>query len=196
MPPKIEKFDINNISTRDRIFLAFTLIAALSYFFYEFEYKKTKAMEKKLALEISNINAPLELMQKSLLDVSVRDPENKIKQLEANIDKLHDDIKEMKAALHGKSLDVLNGLQASANRTGVIVKNIDIKEKDIKRGDVDIKELSLILILNSDYKSLRNFMASLKDFPLAVGVKSMETKRDEEISPLVETRLFLKLFLL
>ena len=196
MPPKIEKFDINNISTRDRIFLAFTLTVALGYGFYEFEYKKTKAKEKMLALEISKINAPLELMQKSLQDVSVRDPENRIKQLEANIDKLKDEIKEMKVALHGKSLDVLNGLQASANKTGVIVKNIDIKEKDIKRGDVNIKELSLVLILNSDYKSLRNFMASLKDFPLAVGVKSMDTKRDEEISPLVETRLFLKLFLL
>jgi len=196
MAPKIEKFEIDNVSKRDRIFLAFTISLVLFYGFYEFEYKKVKLQEKKLASQISKINAPLELIQKSLQDTNVKNLTYKIKILEERISQLRKDIKGRKKALKGKSLEVLNGLQASATKHGVMVKNIRIKEKEFKRGKVDIKELSLILVLNSDYNSLKRYMASLKEFPVVLGVKSLETRRDEDIMPLVETRLFLKLFLL
>jgi hypothetical protein len=50
--------------------------------------------------------------------------------------------------------------------------------------------------IESDYDSLKNFIASLKNFPAVITIQSLETTRDEKILPKLESRLHIKVIVL
>ena len=50
--------------------------------------------------------------------------------------------------------------------------------------------------MESDYDSLKSFIALLGTFPAVLDIESLETTRNEKIIPKVESRLHLKVMVL
>ena len=60
----------------------------------------------------------------------------------------------------GQDAEILNELQNEADFFGVFLKSMRTKERFIKRSGMRLKEVSLIMEMESDYDALKNFIAS------------------------------------
>ena len=69
-------------------------------------------------------------------------------------------------------------------------------EKFVNRSGLRLKEVSLIMEMESDYDALKNFIASLGKSTAVIDIESLETKRVEKILPKIESRLHLKVMVL
>ncbi|QPJ65171.1 MAG: hypothetical protein G3M78_07125 [Candidatus Nitrohelix vancouverensis] len=196
MAVKVEKVDLKNISKRDQLFLLITVVSAIGYLFYEFDFKILEQKHKQVKTQMVKVVEPLGAIQLSMQQMAVSNPEKRIEKLKEDVDALDKEIAEMRALLEGKALGIMNALQTEASYNGIIIKNIRTREKQIKRGSLELKEFSLILVMNSDYESVKYFMDSLTRMPAVIGIKSFEILRNEDILPLIETRLFLKMYVL
>ncbi|MZH03696.1 MAG: hypothetical protein F3745_09975 [Nitrospinae bacterium] len=59
-----------------------------------------------------------------------------------------------------------------------------------------MKEVSLVMEVESDYDSLKKFVTSSKNFPAVITIQSLETLRNEKILPKLESRLHIKVVVL
>jgi hypothetical protein len=66
----------------------------------------------------------------------------------------------------------------------------------LNRSGIELKEVSLVLEMESDYDALKNFITSLDTFPAVLDIESLATKRNEKILPKVESRFHLKVMVL
>ncbi|MEK9627562.1 MAG: hypothetical protein VW455_00925 [Nitrospinota bacterium] len=69
-------------------------------------------------------------------------------------------------------------------------------EKYVNRRGLRLKEVSLIMEMESDFDALKKFIASLAESNAVIDIESIETKRVEKILPKVESRLHLKVMVL
>jgi hypothetical protein len=95
-----------------------------------------------------------------------------------------------------KGMEIINDLQSEADFFGVFLKSMRNRERFIKRSGMRLKEVSLVMEMESDYDALKNFIASLDTFPAVLDIESLATKRDEKILPKNESRLHLKVMVL
>ncbi|MBC8288538.1 MAG: hypothetical protein H8E42_13790, partial [Nitrospinae bacterium] len=109
---------------------------------------------------------------------------------------LQSDIEKTKTRLVGQGLEILNELQSEADFYGVFLKSIKTSERNLSRAGLRLKEISLILEVESDYDSLKKFVTSLKEFPAYMTIQSLETNRDEKILPKLDSRLHIKVIVL
>ncbi|PIQ98206.1 MAG: hypothetical protein COV67_00150 [Nitrospinae bacterium CG11_big_fil_rev_8_21_14_0_20_56_8] len=196
MAMKIEKFNFKNMSLRDKLFMGVTFLCAVGYCYYQFEYKVQAKKLSELDLRILEISGPLAELQGTAIRLANAKPEERIAQLNAEIGILHEEIAKIKSRLEGKSLEVINDLQNEAEKNGLVIKSIRTKEKSVRRGNLNIREMSVIMTIHSDYEALRVYLMTLETFPAVLWIRSLETTRNVEILPKIETRLYLKLFVI
>lgn len=95
-----------------------------------------------------------------------------------------------------KYVHVLNDIQEAASFHQIVLNSIDVAERKIIRGALTYKGVSFQLNIHSDYDAIKSFVGSLEALPALLYIKSMETIRNEEILPRVETTMHLKVFVL
>ncbi len=197
MATKPGKSDLKNLSIRELVIIVVTLLGAVGYGFIEFEYnvqtKKIKEIEEQLTQTQTLIGA----LQKVMVS-PVRNQKTKaqIKKVEEEIVELRTAIEKTKARLTGQDLEILNELQNEADFYGVFLKSIKTSENNLFRGGLQLKEVSLVMEVESDFDALKNFINSLKNLPAVITIQSLETTREEKILPKLESRLHIKVIVL
>jgi len=191
------KLALKNLSIRELAIIIGTLVSAIGYGFYQFEYtvqtKKIKVLEKKLTETQATIGALEKVM---VSPTHIQKTKTEITTVEGEIIELQADIEKTKARLTGQDLEILNELQSEADFYGVFLKSIKTSEENLSRAGLDLKEVSLLMDVESDYDALKNFIASLKNLRAVISIESLETTRDEAILPKLESRLHIKVIVL
>jgi Tfp pilus assembly protein PilO len=193
----VEKSDLKNLSLREFAIIGLTLVFGLGYGYYEFEYTAQNNKLDKIMNEMTEVQSALSAFQSVLIDPGkVKKTRAEIVLINEDISKLEKEIDEAKGRLKGQDAEILNELQNEADFFGVFLKSMRTKERFISRSGMRLKEVSLIMEMESDYNALKSFIASLGTFPAVLDIESLETKRNEKILPKVESRLHLKVMVL
>ena len=191
------KFDLSKMSVRELVIVVGPLLSAVGYGFYQFEYQ---VQTKKVALleqQSRETQASIGAFQKILINPSrVKKTKAQITKIKNEIVELQTTIKKTKNRLEGQGTEILGELQNEADFYGVFLKSLKTNERRLSRAGLRLKEVSLVMEIESDYDSLKNFIASLKNFPAVITIQSLETTRDEKILPKLESRLHIKVIVL
>ena len=191
------KLALKNLSIRELVIVIGTLVSAIGYGFYQFEYtvqtKKIKVLEKKLTETQATIGALEKVM---VSPTHIQKTKTEITTVEGEIIELQADIEKTKARLTGQDLEILNELQSEADFYGVFLKSIKTNERSVSQAGLSLKEVSLVMEVESDFDSLKKFVTSFKNFPAVITIQSLETLRDEKILPKLESRLHIKVIVL
>jgi len=191
------KFDISKLTIREIVIVVGTLLSAVGYGFYQFEYQVQIKKITQLEKQSREVKASIETFQKILINPSrVKQTRAEIKKIKDEIIELQTTIEKTKNRLEGQGLEILNELQNEADFYGVFLKSLKTSERNLSRAGLRLKEVSLVMEIESDYDSLKNFVASLKNFPAVITIQSLETTRDEKILPKLESRLHIKVIVL
>jgi len=197
MATKPSKPDLKNLSIREIAILAGTLVSAIGYGFYQFEYQVQIKQIKKLEKQSREIQATTGTFQKALITPErTRKTKAEIKNLKDEIIDLQSSIEKIKARLTGQDLEILDELQSEADIYGVFLKSIKTNERSISQAGLNLKEVSLVMEVESDYDALKKFVTSFKNFPAVITIQSLETIRDEKILPKLDSRLHIKVIVL
>lgn len=197
MSIKPAKPDLQNLSVREMVILVVTVLAAVSYGFYQFEYTVQTKKIKQLDQQTTDIQSSIGALKKVLTSPeSSRKTEAEIIAVTEELTQLQADIEQAKDRLTGQDLEILNTLQDEADFYGVFLKSIKTRERSFSRAGLRLKEVSLVMEVESDFNALINFVASLKDFPAVISVQSFETSRVEKILPKLDSRLHIKVIVL
>ncbi len=193
----LETPDLKNLSMRELMIIGFTLVFGVGYGYYEFEYVSQNDKLKKLKTEIVQVQASLGAFQQIMKNpANVKQTQAQVKKISEEISKLEEEIEKAKGRLKGQDGEILNELQNEADFFGVFLKSMRTSERFVSRSGLRLKEVSLIMEMESDYDALKNFIASLGNSPAVIDIESLETKRVEKILPKVESRLHLKVMVL
>ncbi len=193
----LDTSSLKNLSAREFLIIGFTVIFGIGYGYYEFEYVSQSKKLKKIKSEISQVQTSLGAFQQVMLNPeNVKRTEAQVIKVKEEIEKLGQDIEKAKSRLKGQDAEILNDLQHEADFYGVFLKSMRTTEKFVNRSGLRLKEVSLIMEMESDYDALKNFVASLGNSTAVIDIESLETKRVEKILPKVESRLHLKVMVL
>ena len=197
MATKPAKSDLKNLSIREIAIIVGTLISAIGYGFVEFEYKVLTKKIEKLEKQSKEIQATTGTFQKALITPArTKKTKAEIILLKAEIIELQSTIERIKARLTGQDLEILDELQSEADVYGVFLKSIKTNERSISQAGLNLKEVSLVMEVESDYDALKKFVTSFKNFPAVITIQSLETIRDEKILPKLDSRLHIKVIVL
>lgn len=193
----VAKSDLKNLSMRELVIIGGTLCFAIGFGFYEFEYSVQQKKITKITTEIKEVRESLGTLQKLLVNPKkVEKTKADIVKIKGELSDLKGDIKKVKSRLKGQELEILDQLQNEAEYNGVILKSMRSSEKQVKRGELKLKEVSLIMDMEADFDALKNFIDSLETFSAVLEIESLATKRNEKILPKVESELHLKVIVL
>ena len=197
MAKKPAKSDLKNLSIREIAIIVGTLVSAIGYGFFEFEYKvQTKKIEK-LEKQSKEIKTTTGAFQQALITPArTKKTKAEIKNLRDEIVELQSSIEKIKARLTGQDLEILDELQSEADIYGVFLKSIKTNERTVSQAGLNLKEVSLVMEVESDYDALKKFVTSFKNFPAVITIQSLETLRNEKILPKLESRLHIKVVVL
>jgi hypothetical protein len=197
MADKKLSFDLTKLNTREIVILLVTILAAVGYGFYEYEYSVQIVKFKKLERENRKAQDSVNSLQRLLINPSqIKKTQKQINKLKNEIQEIQTSITNTKNRLTGQDLKILNDLQSEADFYGVFLKSMKTTEKKISRAGLHLKEVSLIMKIECDFNSLKSFMGSLKNFPAVITIESLETERDEKLLPKLESRLHIKVIVL
>ncbi len=182
---------------REMMIIGATVIFGVSYGYYEFEYVSQNKKLKNLKAETVQVQATLGAFQQMMKSPgNIKKTKAQIVRVEEDISKLKKEIDEAKARLKGQDGEIIDDLQNEADFYGVFLRSLRTSEKIVKRGGMKLKEVSLIMEMESEYGALKNFIGSLGNSSAVIDIESLETKRVEKILPKVESRLHLKVMVL
>jgi hypothetical protein len=197
MADKNPKTNLKKLTIREILILIGTIVSAVGYGFYEFEYTVQAKKSAQLEKQMKEAQASLGAFQKILINpASVNRTKIQIKKIKNEISEIQSTIKKTKNRLKGQDLGILDKLQGEADFYGVFLKSMKTSEKKLSRAGLRLKEVSLILEIESDFSALKGFLASLKNFPAVLTIESLEIIRDERILPKLESRLHIKVVVL
>jgi hypothetical protein len=185
------------LSLRETIIIFAVIFSATCYGFFEFEYtvqtKKAAQFEKQL----KDVQVTIGAFRKILINpAQANQTKVQIKKIKNEIIQLQTAIEKTKNRLKGQDLEILSSLQGEADFYGVFLKSMKTSEKSLSRAGLRLKEVSLILEIESDFSALKSFVASLKNFPAVITIESLETTRNEKILPKLESRLHIKVIVI
>ena len=193
----LDKSDLKNLSMRELIIIGFTLIFGVGYGYYEFEYVSKSNEIEKIKSEMSQVQTSLGAFQKLMKSPeNIKKTQEKIVKIKKEISLLEKEIEQAKGRLKGQDGEIIDELQNEADFYGVFLKSMRTSERFVKRSGLRLKEVSLIMEMESDYDALKKFIGSLGNSPAVIDIESLETKRVEKILPKVESRLHLKVMVL
>lgn len=197
MATKPAKSNLKNLSIREIAIIVGTLVSAIGYGFFEFEYKVQTKKITELKKQSKQIQATTGAFQQALITPErTKKTKSEIKNLKDEIIELQSSIEKIKARLTGQDLEILNELQNEADEYGVFLKSINTNERSVFQAGLNLKEVSLVMEVESDYDSLKKFITSFKNFPAVITIQSLETLRNEKILPKLESRLHIKVVVL
>jgi|FLOH01.1.fsa_nt_gi Tfp pilus assembly protein PilO len=197
MATKPEKSDLKNLSIRELVIIVGTLLSAVGYGFYQFEYTVQTKKIKKLNEQSTETQASIGALQQVLISPArTQKTKAEIEKTQEEIVELQTAIEKTKARLTGQDLEILNELQNQADFYGVFLKSIKTSENNLSRAGLRLKEVSLVMEVESDYNALKKFLVSLKNLPAVITIQSLETTRNEKILPKLESRLHIKVIVL
>jgi Tfp pilus assembly protein PilO len=197
MATKPEKSDLKNLSIRELVIIVGTLLSAVGYGFDQFEYTVQTKKIKKLNEQSTETQASIGALQQVLISPArTQKTKAEIEKTQEEIVELQTAIEKTKARLTGQDLEILNELQNQADFYGVFLKSIKTSENNLSRAGLRLKEVSLVMEVESDYNALKKFLVSLKNLPAVITIQSLETTRNEKILPKLESRLHIKVIVL
>ena len=194
---EIQKLDLSKLTIREIVIIIGTLLSAVGYGFYQFEYKVQTKKIAKLEKQSSEVQASITVFRQILINpAQAKKTKAQIKKIKDEIIELQNTIEKTKSRLEGQGLEILNELQNEADFYGVFLKSLKTSERNLSRAGLRLKEVSLVMEIESDYDSLKNFVSALKNFPAVITIQSLETNRDEKILPKLDSRLHIKVIVL
>lgn len=197
MALEMEKFDLKKISTREKMIVAFTLISALGYGYYQFEYVVQGKKMKDAMTRLSQVDASAAALEQALAKLkAVGDTEKQIARKNESISRLREEIEAVKAKMKGSATEVVQEIQSKAEALNIVISTMRTRERNFQRGKLKMKEISLILELHCGYTAMKKFLEFLDAYPALLSIESFQMIRNEEILPKIENRLHIKIFAL
>jgi hypothetical protein len=197
MADKTPKFDLAKLTLREIAIFIGVSLAATGYGFYEFEYSVQEKKITQIEKEQKALDVSINTFQKMLINpAQANRTKTQIKKIKNEIVDIQASIEKTKVRLTGQDLEILNNLQGEADFYGVYLKSMKTSERKFSRAGLNLKEVSLIMKIESDFSALKSFIGALKNFPAVITIESLETSRDEKILPNLESRLHIKVVVL
>jgi Tfp pilus assembly protein PilO len=193
----MKKFDINKLTLREKVILVTMTLVVVGLGFFKFEYEVQEKKLKKITSQINKTNTSLNSLARIIpAAASVKNIEKKINNFKDNNAQLKKDIKFAKSRMRGSYLEILDTMNAEAEKSKAILKSTKTTDEEIKKGKLKYKEVTVTMVINSDYKAISSFIEGLEKIPANIFLDTIEIKRKDEILPNIQTKLTLKLYAL
>jgi Tfp pilus assembly protein PilO len=193
----MNKFDIKKLTLREKVIMVTMTLVVVGLGFFKFEYEVQEKKLKKINSQINKTNTSLNSLARIIpAAASVKNIEQKINNFKDNNAQLKKDIKFAKSRMRGSYLEILNAMNTEAEKSKAILKSTKTTDEEIKKGKLKYKEVTVTMVINSDYKAISSFIEGLERIPANIFLDTIEIKRKDEILPNIQTKLTLKLYAL
>ena len=190
----MKKFDISELTLREKITMVTMTLVVVGLGFFKFEYEVQEKKLKKITSQINKTSTSLIFLTRTIpAAASVKNIEQKINHFRDNNAQLKKNIKFAKSRMRGSYLEILNAMNAEAEKSKAILKSTKTTDEEIKKGKLKYKEVTVTMVINSDYKAISSFIEGLEQISANIFLDTMEIKRKGEILPNIQTKLTLKL---
>lgn len=191
----MEKFDLKKISMREKVIVLFTLVSLVGYGYHQFEYTVQEKRMKKVKTKLAQVDSSAAAMEKALVMMpDVVKTEKEITRVNQRITKLEGEIEAIKSKMRGSGTGVIREIQNEAALQKIVISSMRIRDRSLRRGKLQMKEISLILELRCGYRAMKHFLEFLDSYPALLSIESLEIVRNDEILPDIENRLHIKIF--
>jgi Tfp pilus assembly protein PilO len=193
----MNKFDIKKLTPREKVIMVTMTLVVVGLGFFKLEYEVQEKRLKKITSQINKTNTSLNSLARIIpAAASVKNIEQKINNFKDNNAQLKKDIKFAKSRMRGSYLEILNAMNAEAEKSKAILKSTKTTDEEIKKGKLKYKEVTVTMVIHSDYKAISSFIEGLEQIPANIFLDTIEIKRKDEILPNIQTKLTLKLYAL
>jgi Tfp pilus assembly protein PilO len=190
----MKKFDISELTLREKITMVTMTLVVVGLGFFKLEYEVQEKKLKKIKSQINKTSTSLIFLTRTIpAAASVKNIEQKINHFRDNNAQLKKNIKFAKSRMRGSYLEILNAMNAEAEKSKAILKSTKTTDEEIKKGKLKYKEVTVTMVINSDYKAISSFIEGLEQISANIFLDTMEIKRKGEILPNIQTKLTLKL---
>ncbi|KMP10513.1 hypothetical protein UR09_05985 [Candidatus Nitromaritima sp. SCGC AAA799-A02] len=191
----MDKIDFKNISLREKIIMGVTLVAAISYGYYQFEYMVQEKRMKNVKSRLSEVDTSAAALEQVLMKLATGgETEKKIARKKENIARLREEIDVVRAKMKGSANEIIREIQNEAEEQNIVIANLRTRDRELRRGKLRMKEINLLLELRGDYRAIQNFLLFLDVYPALLSIESLKIKRNEEIMPRIENTLHIKIY--
>lgn len=195
--PAFEKINLKKLKPRETAALIFAFLVVAGAAYYKFEYQARQKEIKQAETKLKDLNATVSVYRQAILSP------DQIKAVEAEADRTGKEISELrekivkiKSKMQERDVDILQQLKKEAEINGAVLRSFKTSEKQIARGNLSYKQISVSTKIYSEYESLTSFIERLETIPAILSLQSFEVLRNDEILPKVETRLYIQLSVL
>lgn len=193
----MNKFDLKKLTAREKVIMVVMTLVVVGLGFFKLEYEVQEKKLKKITSQINKTNISLNSLAKIIpAAAKVKNIEKKISNFKENNSQLEKDIKFAKSRMRGSYLEILNALNAEAEKSKAILKSTKTTDEEVKKGKLRYKEVTVNMVIHSDYKAISSFIEGLEKIPANIFLDTIEVKRKDEILPNIQTKLTLKLYAL
>ncbi len=193
----MNKFDIKKLTPREKAIMVAMTLVVVGLGFFKLEYEVQEKKLKKITSQINKTNTSLNSLARIIpAAASVKNIEQKINKFKDNNAQLKKDIKFAKSRMRGSYLEILNAMNAEAEKSKAILKSTKTTDEEIKKGKLKYKEVTVTMVIHSDYQAIASFIEGLEKIPAIIFLDTIEIKRKDEILPNIQTKLTLKLYAL
>ena len=193
----MNKFDIKKLTLREKVIMITMTLVVVGLGFFKLEYEVQEKKLKKITSQINRTSTSLNSLAKIIpAAASVKNIEQKINRFKENNAQLKKDIKFAKSRMRGSYLEILNAMNAEAEKSKAILKSTKTTDEEIKKGKLKYKEVTVTMVIHSDYKAISSFIEGLEKIPANIFLDTIEIKRKDEVLPNIQTKLTLKLYAL
>ncbi len=193
----MNKLDLKKLTPREKVIMVAMTLVVIGLGFFKLEYEVQEKKLKKITGQINKTNISLNSLAKIIpAAAKVKNIEKKIANFKENNSQLKKDIKFAKSRMKGSYLEILNALNAEAEKSKAILKSTQTSDEEIKKGKLKYIEVTVKMVIHSDYKAISSFIDGLEKIPANIFLDKIEIKRKDEILPNIQTKLTLKLYAL
>ncbi len=193
----MNKLDLKKLTPREKVILVVMTLVIVGLGFFKLEYEVREKKLKKITGQINKTNIALNSLAKTIpAGAKVKNIEKKIAKLNEKNAQLKKDIKFAKSRMRGSYLEILNAMNAEAEKSKAILKSTKTTDEEIKKGKLRYKEVTVTMVIHSDYKAIASFIEGLEKIPAIIFLDTIEVKRKDEFLPNIQTKLTLKLYAL
>jgi Tfp pilus assembly protein PilO len=193
----MNKLDLKKLTPREKTILVVMTLVVVGLGFFKLEHEVREEKIKKITSQINKTNTALNSLAKTIpAGAKVKNIEKKIAKLNEKNAQLKKDIKFAKSRMRGSYLEILNAMNAEAEKSKAILKSTKTTDEEIKKGKLKYKEVTVTMVIHSDYKAIASFIEGLEKIPAIIFLDTIEVKRKDEFLPNIQTKLTLKLYAL
>ncbi len=185
------------LKSRERVLLAFVLIALAIWAFDQFYYTPQSRRISTLKEEVKE--ADLKLNESLLLTKGLETAEGEVNRLESELKRFRertvkgDEFRAFLKHLARKS----DPLQMKVISLSPSEENLTVPESGGKKATLfQLRKVTILMVLHSTYSKLGAYLEEIQGLPFTVNVDSIQIERKEEVLPLLKVTMELSMYVI